>query len=191
MKYFLWEYSQEEDQPAIYGGWKDIGISFYTGNIITEDIPMLEIAIDENFQGELTDALCVIGGPPVFSDKLINLLSDNGIDNLQIFPCQLVNKVSGQKIENYSVVNILGKVSCIDFDNSDVEFLSSHDSKILCYSYINLDENKIGDFFLFILAEMPVQIVAHEKIVLAVEEQGITGIEFMSQGDVADSLPAI
>lgn len=191
MKYFLWEYSQEENQPAIYGGWKDIGISFYTGNIITENIPMLEIAIDDRFQGELTDALCVIGGPPVFSDRLIKLLNEIGVDNLQIYPCQLVNKASGKTIDNYSVVNIIGKVSCIDFDNSDVEYLSADDTKILGYSYITLDEKKAGDFLMFTLAEMPVQIVVHEEIVSAIEDQGITGIEFMSQGDPAESLPAI
>jgi hypothetical protein len=182
MRYYLWENNKNEGDAFIYGGWpQELPLSFYTGSRIRGSVPPIEITMNARSQGRLTDNLLLTGRGRVFSKRLLEVLRANGVENIDVYPCTIRNVVSGEVHESHSVVNIIGKISCIDRSRSQLVFATGSENEIIGYDSILLDESKIGGARLFLLAEMPVQIVVHETIVEAVEQAKLTGIEFVPQ----------
>lgn len=191
MEYFIWEADKEAGQALIYGGWPALPISFSTGDLISVPVPAIEIKMNEKSQGFMTDNLLVMGAPPVFSDKMISILKDAGVDNLQTFPCRIINTVTGESHYNYRVVNVVGKIACLNKDNSEIDFADSEQTRILAWEYLTLDESKtLGQLF-FVLAEMPVQIVIHKSVSSRLQDAGISGVAFTPQGDPMEGFPSI
>ncbi len=182
MEYYLWENDKNEGDAFIYSGWpRALTISFFTGDRIGGPVPPIEITMNDRSQGRLTDNVLLTGRGRVFSQKLLETLRSVGVDNIDAYPCTIRNLVTGEVHDDFVVVNIVGKISCIDRARSELVFASGSDTDILGYDTIALDESKIGGARLFVLAEMPVQIVAHETVVQAIEGAGLTGIEFVPQ----------
>lgn len=182
MDYFLWENEKSEGDAFIYGGWpQEVPISFYTGNKIAASVPPILITMNERSQGRLTDDVLLTGRGRVFSKKLLQVLRDAGVDNIDTYPCTIRNAVTGEVHTDYSVVNIVGKIACIDQKQSELVFATGSTTEILGYDTIVLDEQKIGDARLFLLAEMPVQIVVHRTVADAIKAAGLTGIDFVPQ----------
>ncbi|EKR84939.1 hypothetical protein LEP1GSC079_2147 [Leptospira interrogans str. FPW1039] len=48
---------------------------------------------------------------------------------------------------------------------------------------MTLDESRIKDQLLFVLEEMPVQIIVHKQIAEALERSRVTGVRFLPQGE--------
>ena len=111
-------------------------------------------------QGVLTDNLIVMGGPHVFSGKLLRLLRDQGVDNVDAYPCTVRNLVTGEVHDDYFAANVLGKISCIDRSKSSLVEAGQPD-RLLGFEHITLDEEQIRGALFFLLAEMPVQMVLH------------------------------
>ena len=182
MEYYLWENSKTEGDAFIYSGWPpEFTRSFHSGDRIVESVPSIEIVMNERSQGRLTDNLLHTGRGHVFSEKLLDVLRSCGVDNIDTYACTIRNLVSGAEHHSHSVVNIIGKISCIDRSKSQLVLATGEVDQILGYDRIRLDESKIGGARLFLLAEMPVQIVAHERVVEACRRVGITGVEFQPQ----------
>jgi len=180
--YYLWENEKSEGDAFIYGGWpQDLPVSFYTGNRIVDAVPKIVITMNARSQGRLTDDLLLTGRGRVFSKKLLEVLRASGVDNIDTYPCTIQNTVTGESNEDYSVVNVIGKISCVDQAQSDLVFATGSTEDILGYDTIVLDEKKIGGARMFLLAEMPVQIVVHRDVADAVKAAGLTGMEFISQ----------
>jgi uncharacterized protein DUF1629 len=187
MDYVLWENDKNEGDAFIYSGWPhEVPFSFFTGNRISGVVPPIEITMNERSQGRLTDNLLLTGSGRVFSQKLLGVLRSAGVDNIDTYPCTIRNLVTGEVHKDYSVVNVIGKIACIDRAQSELVFATGSQTEILGYHSIVLDESRIGGARLFLLAEMPVQIVAHATVADAIEEAEITGIEFVPQ-DVEDA----
>jgi hypothetical protein len=186
MDYFLWENDRNEGDAFIYSGWpQEVPFSFFTGNRISGVVPPIEITMNERSQGRLTDNLLLTGSGRVFSQKLLDVLRSAGVDNIDIYPCTIRNLVTGEIHKDYSVVNVIGKIACIDRAQSELVFATGSETEILGYHSIVLEESRIGGARLFVLAEMPVQIVAHAAIVEAVGDAELSGVEFVPQ-DVGD-----
>jgi hypothetical protein len=184
MEYFLWENDKDEGDAFIYSGWPHaLPISFHTGNRITEPVPPIEITMNDRSQGRVTDNLLLTGRGYVFSQRLLDVLRASQVDNVDAYPCTVRNLVTGEVHKQYSVVNIIGKIACVDRAHSELVFASGSEDDLLGYEAIRLDESKIGGARFFLLAEMPVQIVVHESVVRACQEAGITGVRFVPQDD--------
>ncbi len=182
MRYYLWENDKNDGDAFIYGGWPpDLGLSFYTGGRIAGGVPPILIKMNERSQGNLTDNVLLTGRGRVLSTRLLQLLAANGVDNIESFPCTIHNTVTGEIHTQFHVVNVVGKVACVDHVKSRAIYAAGSETDIIGFDSLVLDETKIGDFRLFVLAEMPVQIVAHEEIVRAIEAAGITGLAFAAQ----------
>jgi len=191
MDYLIWKLDRQDGQAMIYDGWPALSVSFSRGDFITNPVPMIEITMNEKSQGFMTDNLIVVGAPPIFSDRMISVLTDAGVNNIQTFPCKIINNITGEIFDNYKVINVIGKISCLDINNSEVEFLDSEKTKILLYEYLTLDESKIGEQLFFVLSEMPVQIIVHKKVVKMLQDAEITGVDFIEQGDLTVEFPPI
>ena len=182
MDYVLWENEKSEGDAFIYSGWpQHVAISFYTGDRLVDPVPEIVITMNDRSQGRLTDDVLLTGRGRVFSKQLLQVLRESGVDNIDTYPCVIRNLITGEVHKNYSVVNIIGKIACIDRAQSELVFATGSTDDILGYDSIVLDERKIGGARLFLLAEMPVQIVAHRSVAEAITAAGMTGIEFVSQ----------
>ncbi|WP_017852077.1 Imm43 family immunity protein [Leptospira interrogans serovar Szwajizak] len=173
MNYWIWENDRENGQAIIRGGWGGISI----------EKKVVDIIMDERSQGELTDNLMVMGAPPVFSGRLVRLLQKFGVSNIETFPCRIQNTKTGEVHEDYFVLNVIEKIACVDFIKSSVEYVGDSSTKIFAWEYLTLDESRIQNQLLFVLEEMPVQIIVHKQIAEALEKSKITGVCFLPQGE--------
>ncbi|EMN97365.1 imm11 family protein [Leptospira interrogans] len=80
-------------------------------------------------------------------------------------------------------MNVIEKIACVDFIKSSVEYVGDSFSKIFAWEYLTLDESRIKDQLLFVLEEMPVQIIVHKQIAEALERSRVTGVRFLPQGE--------
>jgi hypothetical protein len=185
MKYFIWQNSNNPGEALLYGAWPDslADVSMITGNPIGRDLPIVNIRMNARSQGQLTDSVLMTGHGRIFSRRLVNLLGDCGIKNLETFPCTIHNEVTGEKHDDFLAVNIVGKLACINHAASACDFIDEDETKLLAWDYLTFDESQIHDLPIFVLAEMPVQIVVHQRIMQAMQAAQITGVDFVEQGD--------
>lgn len=112
---------------------------------------------------------------PTFDVSLIKILQDLGVDNMEVFPAILINNETGVEFtELHAAVNIIGLVSCANDEMSNSRPLA--DTKY--YLNLKIDPEKARGLLMFRLAEQPVDIIVHEKIAQAVQENGYKGIIF-------------
>ncbi|WP_374600568.1 imm11 family protein [Niveibacterium sp.] len=184
MDYFLWQNRRMPGDAMIYGGWPSaLGISMISGDRVAAPAAPIDVTLNAESQGRLTDSLLMTGAGRVFSERLVALLLDMGVGNIDAYPCRVVNVVTGEVREDFRAVNVIGKIACVDRAKSEFEDFGDGSNRILIWDYLTLDEARIGGNKLFPLAEMPVQLVVHRDIKLAIESAGFSGMEFVPQGD--------
>jgi len=192
MDYVLWEDDRDEGEAFIYGGWpQSVKISFLSGTPIREPVPPIDITMNEKSQGILTDNLMVAGGPHIFSERLLRVLREQGVDNVDTYACTVRNSITGEIRDDFAIANIIGKISCVNRSESSVVSASGDPGQLVAFNYLTLNEQVIRDVPLFLLAEMPVQIVLHRRIATALERAGISGVCFVEQGNPQSKLPPI
>lgn len=157
--------------------------SFVSGDMRNDLPDHLTIVQNAASQGRLTDNVMLTGRLRVFSSRLVQLLRDHGVDNMQLVPCSIENAVTGETRRDFFGVNVVGKCDCIDLTASDVEPLGDGSDYIIAWGHLTLRPERIRDLPFFVLSAMPGQIIVAQRIARALEEAGITGVSFVSQGD--------
>lgn len=184
MNYYLWQNRKDPGEAMLYGAWPHAsGLSMLTGQLLTLPTAPLELEMNARSQGRLADNVPMTGQGRLFSRRLLELLWDCGVDNLQAFPCRIRNVVTGEIFEDHFAVNVVGRVACVDHGASACDYLDDERRMLLAWDYLVLDEACARDAPMFVLAEMPVQIVLHRRIKSVLETAGITGVDFVEQGD--------
>jgi hypothetical protein len=184
VQYYLWQNRREAGDAMIYSGWPQaLGVSFITGRALEGPVPPITIEMNQRSQGRLTDNVLMTGPGRVFSHRLVQVLTDAGVDNIQVFPCTINNVVTGDTQSDFLAVNVVGAVACIDRSASEIDDFGDGSERILAWDYLTLNEDLVHGALMFVLAEMPVQIVVHESIKAVIEAADITGVEFIPQGD--------
>lgn len=122
-------------------------------------------------------------GIPVMSKRLCDVLTNAGVDNLELFPAKLKNNQTGQ-VFDYYVYNVLGLVAAMDLQKSEYETYKGEkpfaDTTI---HELAIDESKVNDLLFFRLAENVSTIIVHESIKLAIESAGIETVSFIKPED--------
>jgi hypothetical protein len=109
---------------------------------------------------------------PIFDKGLIKTLERTGVDNLEIFPAIINNLKTGESIESYYAVNVVGLVSCADMDQSEAEPIAD----VHYFLDLKIDPDKTKGLLMFRLAEQPTDIIIHEKVAKAIREGSFSGI---------------
>jgi hypothetical protein len=185
--YWIWanqraseEEARIEGVPAVVA---QLNLSFDDGVAVQTDVPLIEIVMDEDAQGPLTDNLIAPGARGlVMSSRLRTLLQNLGVSNLQSFPCVILNTVDGTRNDDYQLVNIVGRIACVDAAGSDLE-MHPRTGELEFVNSLALDEKKAAGHLMFRLAEHTQIIVVDETIVGACETEGITGVRFYEPAD--------
>jgi hypothetical protein len=144
------------------------------------DIPTIEIIMKKEHQGRLTDNLIAHGATGlVVNQKIKKILDDLEIDNIHYYPTTVINQVTNEIINDYQTGNIIGRIKCVNFDQSDLE-LDEDDGSIEFISKLVLKEKvlKNTDLKIFRMAEFFPIILAHDSVKNAMTNQQISGIRF-------------
>ncbi|HED32686.1 MAG TPA: hypothetical protein ENJ08_00520 [Gammaproteobacteria bacterium] len=116
----------------------------------------------------------------MFSHRLIEILNNEGVNNIQYFDADVSYEPTGEKY-NYRVANILGSISALDIEKSDVTL--SHSGIVIDIEQMVFDEAKMNGNKIFRLKESIMHIVVHKSIKEAIETAGLSGFLFITDDE--------
>jgi hypothetical protein len=152
--------------------------NFDNGERIGMPLPVIDIPFTMRADDRLTDNLVVPGCRGLLvNTRLKAILDELGIENLQYFDTRLQNQNDQKVSDDYYLVNIIGRLSCIDMNASELEL--DADGEIEFINSLAL-RPELSESPLKIFRDERFQslIVAHESIKDALGEQKISGIRF-------------
>lgn len=123
---------------------------------------------------------CDIHGPGrslLFSQRFIHILDSLGVDNIQYFDADVTYAPTGAK-HDYKVANIVGLVSALDMNQSEV--ILSRQGNVLDIEEMHLDEQKLEGYKICRLKEDTMLIIVHKSIKEAVDNAALTGFMFVT-----------
>lgn len=92
--------------------------------------------------------------------KLVDVLKNSGVDNLQTFPAIITEEARDTIIEDYLVVNVVGLVACAAVDASDsIPFAGG-----LFFNNLVIEPKKAHGLLMFRLAESKLDVLVHERV---------------------------
>jgi hypothetical protein len=107
---------------------------------------------------------------PLMADDLINVLQNNGVNNLETFPAIIREVRTGKEHTNYKAVNIIGLVSAADGASETADLGLGGDGLYdTWFKSLVIDEDKAGGYLLFRMAEKVSTILIHKKVKEAIE----------------------
>ncbi len=136
------------------------GVSFTAGRRIDRELPgPLLFPSDTTAENPPPDFMeCVV---PVMSDRLLKVLREAGVENLQTFEARLENRATREAWTGFQAVNILGTIECADRSQSEYSELGGG---LLSFSWLVVDPERTNGALFFRLAESPDVIIAHRKV---------------------------
>jgi hypothetical protein len=182
--YFIWESRRRRADDAIVPEFsptlKKYGVSFLTGRRFLNPLPELQVRIDRFGQGVLTDDLVIFKNRCLaHSHRLIKVLHDIGVDNIDYYPLRVINEVTGEVWQSHQAANILDVIYCIDEEKSDLYIDDENPYNLWFIDYLALLEERLGDSRCFRLGERLSTVIVHRDVKEAIEAAGITGPVFL------------
>lgn len=183
--YWVWRdaiYSDEQASlntrpPSIHAQrlYFDDGVLLVQPNISA----VLDISLSEEDDGFLTDNLVAPGVPGLLiSSRLRGVLEQCGVDNIQYFPVNMRLSDGTILFNEYSIANIIGRVSCIDFTQSDIVADDGPPLVIDSIDHLVLKQDNTHELDVFRLGEFFVAIIVSSRVKDAIQRSGVSGVEF-------------
>lgn len=157
--------SSEPKLPREYRNWK-------RANVIPEgafDTP-LEYTVNRDDEGQLLTFYKALRAP-LMTQKMVDVLVQAGVDNLQIFDAQIKIESTGQIIDDYKAVNIVGLISAADLGDSEfvTSPLANRPKFSTSFDKLVVDEDKVNGALFFRMAESVSTILVHRSVKEALE----------------------
>lgn len=126
MKYFiLWAgamYPGERTRRLEGGDWGNLKAgAFIDGRPVTGVKTPIEIELVPDDKGDAQLPPIFVVPALVVRKDVSELLTQVGVDNIQYFPAELLDKKTGTRIDDYLVGNIVGIVDAIDMEKSVID----------------------------------------------------------------------
>ncbi len=121
----------------------------------------------------------LIGTKRFYSD-----LVEIGIDNIEVHPVIIIDEVNNRTIDDYLLLNIIGRISCVVMELSDYERLNDEadeDNPYESMNFINelvIDASKVGYHDIFLVHEDTNCIVVSERVYEHLVKKGYMDIFF-------------
>ncbi|WP_437906344.1 DUF1629 domain-containing protein [Sorangium sp. So ce327] len=160
-------------RPEIHG---HPALRFNSGARIDERLPVIEFRQGADHQGSIPDYVPTALAGMVVSSRFRHTLEAAGVDNIDYHDARILNTVTGAALDSYYVANIVGRVACLDRENSVVEPAPGIPDAILEIYEMVLDYNRIGDLRMFRLHELPFIVIVDQGVKEAIERAQITGV---------------
>lgn len=111
-------------------------------------------------------------------------LVEIGVDNIEVHPVVINDSVNNRTVNDYVLLNIIGRISCAAMDESDYERLNDDADPDDPYDSMNvinelvIDATKVGQHDLFVVHEDTDCIVISERVYKHLKNKGYTDIYF-------------
>lgn len=156
------------------------GVSWMSGKRFTAPVPRPIFAKIVDGYEEDTVPRVYAPAVPMMRDDLLALLRSSGVDNIDSYPLVIRNDVTGEKLEGYSAINIVGVLRAAD--PAGTSFWPDNPSRLVDADIdsLKIELGRTGGALLFRLAEAITGVVVHERIKKAVEAAGgFPGLRFV------------
>ncbi|MFV9615436.1 MAG: imm11 family protein [Gammaproteobacteria bacterium] len=135
----------------------------------------IELEIDTESGSTMPDAFFI--GIPLFSERLLNILTSVGVDNIQTYDVVVTDSRNSKTYNNYKAVNIVGLLSCANLEKS--RYIKGSGPPLMFFEHLVINQDMINDFSMFRLGEAAGTILVSEKIALNIMENKLIGIRLM------------
>lgn len=186
-KYSVWEFEPlavYHQPPPKLANPKDFDrdeIEFKRGDRIDVEVPVARFVADPG--QKLNDYLFNLPAWPLCSGKLRQALEHAGVQNVQYFPVELVAKDGKTLSSDYNVANFLGRLKCLDWENSVVDPAYRADGLAIHIDKLVLDTRAIEGRKLFRMEENSAVLLVAQSLRAHIESLGITGVRFTDPAD--------
>ena len=152
--------------------------------ILGEVLDVENDAIDLPFRFEVNFTPGLDGGParqPLYAflpnvnamhKRLVESIRGAGADNLQSFAAQVVDGATGEVVDDYEVVNVVGMVSCANLQKSRAHPIAG----VYYFEELVIDPAATDGQLMFRLAESPMEIVVHGRVADAIRAESFEGV---------------
>lgn len=157
----------------------DMDIPWTMGVFWDEPIEQpVELTIDPDSGKDIPDAFFT--GVPLFSTRLLGLLTNAGVDNLQVYDAIVKDPRNNKIYANYKAVNIVGLVACANLEKS--RYSEGSGPPLMHFDQLIIDEQKTTGMKIFRLAESAGVILVNEKIAKTLLDSNLTGVRILQVG---------
>ena len=154
-----------------------LNISFDYGNIINTAIPVIDIHFSNTNKSVMTDNLVA---PPrtglLINAKVKEIFDTLKIDNIQYFKSRLIDENTKAINSDYCLANIMGKISCVDKSQSELELFPDGDIRFIDKLVLNLNDT-INYGHIFRLAEYSTLLLISNELKIALSANNVTGFQ--------------
>jgi hypothetical protein len=156
-----------------------------TGQPLGRKPPVFVWSEADSEAGAFSDMVLNSPRIPIVSPKLRGVLQELGVTNVEYFPIKLVDEARGVTRDDYLVMNVLGRIACLDVENSTVvksrrgEHYTTVEEFRLLADRIKPLPGSDHPPLLFRLDEFEDYLLAHQSVKDAFEKAGITGADFI------------
>ena len=160
-----------------------LDISFDHGNLISTPIPLIDIPFSNADNSIMTDNF--VASPRMgllINAKVKNIFDALNIDNVQYFKSRLIDENTNAINDDYCLINIIGKISCVDKAQSELELFPDGDIRFIDKLVLNLNDNT--DYgHIFRLAEYSPLLIINNELKTALETKNVTGFKIYKPED--------
>jgi hypothetical protein len=153
-----------------------------SGHEIRYDVPTpLVYGLDPDYPGDLLPFYK--SAAPLMHEKLIDVITRAGADNLQLFDAVLDDPQRSIRHSDYKAVNVIGLVAIADLSKSETMGTSDSEKIDVDFHRLVIREQIPGEYLIFRMAESVNAIVVHERIKQRIEAVSIPGMTFYASGE--------
>jgi hypothetical protein len=117
---------------------------------------------------------------PLVSRRLLKILQESGVDNLDVYPAVITDPATGQVHDDHVAINIIGTVSAAHLTDSVFDARVPERRISAAIDRLVVDEEAARDTLFFRLAENVSAIVVHERVKERVERENFETVMFLS-----------
>ncbi|TQV85886.1 imm11 family protein [Aliikangiella coralliicola] len=119
----------------------------------------------------------------IITKRLLAALQEAGVDNLDVYPCIIVNEDTGFRTEDYVAINLIGLVKAADIANSKVTGGDGDHLLDTDFDGVAIDPKKAKDYLMFRLAENTSAIVIHRSVKEHLVKKGFNMLTYVEPKD--------
>lgn len=115
----------------------------------------------------------------LISQKFKNVLNTIEIIGVQYLPVNIIEKNTGEKLEGFSVLNIISLIDALDLTHSTYTEIEARGQKYLSIIKYALDSEKLNDFHIFRLENSKFACFISQIVKEQLETNKTTGCDFL------------
>ena len=183
MNYFRLVYSENDviDNFIMINDYDLKGFDYrrlWKGQVIEEWSEDIEMFYEKD--GKLLDYTPNVLSWLIFSEDVLSIFKELSINEFQSFPVRLINKFTNEKVKLCNVINITCDYSLLNWEKSDLITWDDDPKYIKAIRNLVIDSSKLNGLpDIFRLSESKNYIIVSEQFKKKIEENGLTGFQFL------------